>query len=201
MWQGKNDYDRGVNTFSPEGRIFQIEYAIEAIKFGTTAVGIRTNEGIVLAVEKRLPSTLMEPGSVEKIMEIDKHIGCAMSGIIADARTLVDHARLESQNHRFSFNEPMPVEAVTQAVSDLAINFGEAAEGQRKKPMARPFGVSLLIAGVDENGPHLYLTDPSGTYMKWDAKAIGGAQEGAMTYIQESYHSSMSLKDAEKLAL
>ena len=129
MFQSRSEYDRGVNTFSPEGRLFQVEYAIEvcsrpstaparrsrgraaratpahvcraqAIKIGTTAVGICTSEGVVIAVEKRLLSVLQEPGSVEKIFEVDSHIGVAMSGLSADARTLVDHARSETQYHR-----------------------------------------------------------------------------------------------------
>ncbi|CAK9164456.1 unnamed protein product, partial [Ilex paraguariensis] len=122
------EYDRGVNTFSPEGRLFQVEYAIEAIKLGSTAIGIKTKEGVVLAVEKRITSPLLEPSSVEKIMEIDEHIGCAMSGLIADARTLVEHARVETQNHRFSYGEPMTVESTTQALCDLALRFGEGDE-------------------------------------------------------------------------
>ena len=100
MFLTRSEYDRGVNTFSPEGRLFQVEYAIEAIKIGTTAIGICTTEGIVIAVEKRLLSVLQEPGSVEKIFEVDSHIGVAMSGLSADARTLVDHARSETQYHR-----------------------------------------------------------------------------------------------------
>ena len=95
----------------------------------------------------------------------------------------MDHARVECQNHSFSFNEQMTVDSVTQAVSDLAINFGEGSEGQRRKPMARPYGAALLIAGVDDAGPHLFQTDPSGTYVSWEARAIGSAAEGAQTYI------------------
>merc|ERR1712023_256769 len=110
MFQTKSEYDRGVNTFSPEGRLFQVEYAISAVKLGSTAIGIRTSEGTILCVEKRVTSPLLEPSSVEKIMEVDSHIGCAMSGLIADARTLVDHARVEAQNHRFTFNEPVRTE-------------------------------------------------------------------------------------------
>ena len=90
-----------------------------------------------------------------------------MSGIVGDARILVDHARVESQNHLFNYAEPMSIEQITEAVSDLAINFGEGYEGQKRKPMARPYGVALLIAGVDENGPQLYQTDPSGTFLQW----------------------------------
>jgi 20S proteasome subunit alpha 5 len=92
----------------------------------------------------------------EKLVEIDRHCICAMSGIVGDARILIDHARVEAQNHSFNFNEPMGIEAITQAVSDLAINFGEGYEGSKRKPMSRPYGVALLIGGVDENGPQLY---------------------------------------------
>ncbi|XP_010488911.1 PREDICTED: proteasome subunit alpha type-5-A-like isoform X2 [Camelina sativa] len=107
MFLTRTEYDRGVNTFSPEGRLFQVEYAIEAIKLGSTAIGVKTKEGVVLAVEKRITSTLLEPSSVEKIMEIDDHIGCAMSGLIVDARTLVEHARVRMkgdpfENHDFT---------------------------------------------------------------------------------------------------
>ena len=104
MFQTKTQYDRGVNTFSPEGRLFQVEYAIEAIKLGTTAIGIKTKEGVVLAVEKRITSSLMESSSVEKLMEIDRNIGCAMSGLTADARTLVTHARAECQTVLHTMN-------------------------------------------------------------------------------------------------
>ena len=116
MYLTRSEYDRGVNTFSPEGRLFQVEYAIEAIKLGSTAVGIQTKEGCVLAVEKRLTSPLLDPASVEKIAEIDVHIGAAMSGLVADARTLVDHARVEAQNHTFTYDEPIGVEALTQGM-------------------------------------------------------------------------------------
>ncbi|GMH14185.1 hypothetical protein Nepgr_016026 [Nepenthes gracilis] len=197
MFLTRTEYDRGVNTFSPEGRLFQVEYAIEAIKLGSTAIGIKTREGVVLAVEKRITSPLLEPSSVEKIMEIDEHIGCAMSGLIADARTLVEHARVETQNHRFSYGEPMTVESTTQALCDLALRFGEGDE----ESMSRPFGVSLLIAGHDEHGPSLYYTDPSGTFWQCNAKAIGSGSEGADSSLQEQYNSDLSLQEAEKIAL
>jgi len=202
MFLTRSEYDRGVNTFSPEGRLFQVEYAIEAIKLGSTAVGIQTAEGVVLAVEKRLTSSLLEPSSVEKIMEIDTHMGCAMSGLTADARTLIDHARVETQNHRFSFDEPMNLEATTQAICDLALRFGEDRKGGTKEDiMSRPFGVALLIGGVDEHGPALWHTDPSGTFTQYDAKAIGAGSEGAQTHLQQEYNKSMTLKRAEALAL
>ncbi|KAH0920620.1 hypothetical protein HID58_020638 [Brassica napus] len=193
----RTEYDRGVNTFSPEGRLFQVEYAIEAIKLGSTAIGVKTKEGVVLAVEKRITSPLLEPSSVEKIMEIDDHIGCAMSGLIADARTLVEHARVETQNHRFSYGEPMTVESTTQALCDLALRFGEGDE----ESMSRPFGVSLLIAGHDENGPSLYYTDPSGTFWQCNAKAIGSGSDGADSSLQEQFNKDLSLSEAETIAV
>ncbi|KAG2250896.1 hypothetical protein Bca52824_081032 [Brassica carinata] len=197
MFLTRTEYDRGVNTFSPEGRLFQVEYAIEAIKLGSTAIGVKTREGVVLAVEKRITSPLLEPSSVEKIMEIDDHIGCAMSGLIADARTLVEHARVETQNHRFSYGEPMTVESTTQALCDLALRFGEGDE----ESMSRPFGVSLLIAGHDENGPSLYYTDPSGTFWQCNAKAIGSGSEGADSSLQEQFNKDLSLSEAETIAV
>ncbi|KAL9260789.1 Proteasome subunit alpha type-5-like protein [Drosera capensis] len=225
MFLTRTEYDRGVNTFSPEGRLFQVEYAIEAIKLGSTAIGLKTKDGVVLAVEKRITSPLLEfetyqstllfsseskfpsadtacgldrePSSVEKIMEIDEHIGCAMSGLIADARTLVEHARVETQNHRFSYGEPMTVESTTQALCDLALRFGEGDE----ESMSRPFGVSLLIAGHDEHGPSLYYTDPSGTFWQCSAKAIGSGSEGADSSLQEQYNKDLTLPEAETIAL
>lgn len=162
-----------LSTFSPEGRLFQVEYSLEAIKLGSTAIGVSeapgpaqssmgadhtskvaTSEGVVLGVEKRVTSTLLETDSVEKIVEIDRHIGCAMSGLQADARSMVEHARVTSQNHAFHYDEKLRVESCTQAICDLALRFGEGADGE-ESVMSRPFGVALLIAGYDEDGPSL----------------------------------------------
>lgn len=199
MFLTRSEYDRGVNTFSPEGRLFQVEYALEAIKLGSTAVGIETSEGVVLVVEKRVTSCLLEPSSVEKILEIDHHIGCAMSGLTADSRTLINHARVEAQNHHFTYNEDIKVESVTQAVCDLALRFGETDQGEAI--MSRPFGVALLIAGYDENGPQLYYADPSGTFARYSAKAIGSGSEGAQAELKDQFHTSLTLSEAGTLAL
>mmetsp|Transcript_16544 Transcript_16544/g.27995 ORF Transcript_16544/g.27995 Transcript_16544/m.27995 type:complete len:244 (+) Transcript_16544:104-835(+) len=200
MYLTRSEYDRGVNTFSPEGRLFQVEYAIEAVKLGSTAVGIQTKEGSILAVEKRLTSTLLEPSSVEKVMEVDSHIGAAVSGLIGDARTLVDHARIEAQNHRFTYDEAMGVQALTQSVCDLALGFGEGKKEGEKK-MSRPFGVALLMAGWDrKEGPQLFFSDPSGTYFTYKAKAIGAGSEGAQATLQDRYRDDLTLAEAENLA-
>eukprot|EP01091_Cochliopodium_minus_P009232 TRINITY_DN2228_c0_g1_i1.p1 TRINITY_DN2228_c0_g1~~TRINITY_DN2228_c0_g1_i1.p1 ORF type:complete len:253 (-),score=69.30 TRINITY_DN2228_c0_g1_i1:33-791(-) len=199
MFQTRSEYDRGVNTFSPEGRLFQVEYAIEAIKLGSTAVGIKTKEGIILAAEKRVQSKLMVPSSIEKIMEIDSHIGAAMSGLIGDARTLIEHARVEGQHHRFTYDEPITGYSVSQSICDLCLKFGE--DKKRERQMSRPFGVALLVGAVDENGPVLYHTDPSGTFLEFDVKAIGAGSEGAQSFLLEEYNKSLTLKEAEILAL
>ncbi|ESL09075.1 proteasome alpha 5 subunit [Trypanosoma rangeli SC58] len=199
MFSSKTEYDRGVNTFSPEGRIFQIEYAIEAIKLGSTSLGIQTPDAVIIAAEKRVPSVLVDPSSMNKILEIDHHMGTVLSGMVADARILVEHARVEAQNHRFTYDEPMRVESCALATCDLSIRFGEGGGG--KKLMSRPFGVSLLIAGVDENGPQLWQTDPSGTYTRYDAQAIGAGAEAAQTVFNERYHRNMTVEEAENLAV
>ncbi|KAF5384760.1 hypothetical protein D9615_001058 [Tricholomella constricta] len=200
MFLTRSEYDRGVNTFSPEGRLFQVEYAIEAIKLGSTTVGIRTPEGVVLAVEKRVQSPLLESSSIEKIMEIDAHLGCAMSGLTADARTMIDHARVTAQNHAFTYDERIKVESVTQAVCDLALRFGESVHDEEAM-MSRPFGVALLIAGIDELGPQLFHTDPSGTFVRYDAKAIGSGSEAAQSELQDKWHKQMTLREAQVLTL
>ncbi|KAI9718869.1 MAG: proteasome component pup2 [Chrysothrix sp. TS-e1954] len=192
MFLSRSEYDRGINTFSPEGRLFQVEYSLEAIKLGSTAIGtvkIATSEGVILGVEKRVTSTLLEASSVEKIVEIDRHIGCAMSGLQADARSMIEHARVESQSHAFHYAEPLRVESCTQSICDLALRFGEGAEGE-DSIMSRPFGVALLIAGYDEDGPSLY-----------DAKAIGSGSEGAQAELQNEFHKSLTLSEAEVLVL
>jgi proteasome subunit alpha type len=123
-----------------------------------------------------------------------------MSGLTADARTMIDHARVTSQNHRFVYDEEIKVESVAQAVCDLALRFGENTEDDDAL-MSRPFGVALLIIGIDENGPQLFHADPSGTYVRYDAKAIGSGSEGAQGELQEKYAKDMSLHDASLLTL
>ena len=201
---GRNEYDRGINTFSPEGRLFQVEYAMAAIKLGSTAVGVRTNEGVILAVEKRLTSNLVEASSIEKILTIDEHIGCAMSGLTADARTIVDTARTEAQNHRFTYDEPMFVESLVHSIADQALDFSDSTGGKnKKKKMARPFGVALLVAGIDSKTKQvsLFKTDPSGNCVKFKAVAIGAAAEGATTALTEQYRDDLTYTEAEIIAV
>ncbi|NWI00766.1 PSA5 protein, partial [Tichodroma muraria] len=165
-------------------------------QLGSTAIGIQTSEGVCLAVEKRITSPLMEPSSIEKIVEIDSHIGASYFGKMGIMGILIS---IFPQNHWFTYNETMTVESVTQAVSNLALQFGE--EDADPGAMSRPFGVALLFGGVDEKGPQLFHMDPSGTFVQCDARAIGSASEGAQSSLQEVYHKSMTLKEAIKSSL
>ncbi|NWX44588.1 PSA5 protein, partial [Steatornis caripensis] len=167
-------------------------------QLGSTAIGIQTSEGVCLAVEKRITSPLMEPSSIEKIVEIDSHIG-KEKAVSFGCPCIFIYFSFPLQNHWFTYNETMTVESVTQAVSNLALQFGE--EDADPGAMSRPFGVALLFGGVDEKGPQLFHMDPSGTFVQCDARAIGSASEGAQSSLQEVYHKSMTLKEAIKSSL
>ncbi|NWZ17583.1 PSA5 protein, partial [Agelaius phoeniceus] len=173
------------------------------LQLGSTAIGIQTSEGVCLAVEKRITSPLMEPSSIEKIVEIDSHIGGGHKDIkfpyFGHMGLMGIFIWIFLQNHWFTYNETMTVESVTQAVSNLALQFGE--EDADPGAMSRPFGVALLFGGVDEKGPQLFHMDPSGTFVQCDARAIGSASEGAQSSLQEVYHKSMTLKEAIKSSL
>jgi len=200
-----NRLDSGVNTFSETGRLYQVEYALEAIKLGSTAIGIQTKEGVLLAVEKRVESKLMVPEATTKIFEIDKHGGAVYSGLQADGRTLVDYARGQSQNYWFTYDEPMPIKSITRSVADYMMSFAGTGDddddNDEDNKMSRPFGVAILLAGVDENGPSLYVIDPSGTIVRYLAVAVGAGGESATSVLQDRYAKSMTLREAEDLAL
>lgn len=200
MLSSNSEYDTGVNTFSPEGRIYQIEYSMNASKLGASGVGLVCPGGVVLAVEKKASSKLVEKLGFEKIAEVDSHIFAIVSGLIADSQRLTETARSEAHYHRFIYQEAIPVKATTQAVADIALNFGEGDRSSRK-PISRPFGVSLLFGGVDRNGPSLYQMDPSGTVVGYLAKGVGSAEQGINSLLEKHYKEDMSLNDAETLAL
>ncbi len=186
-------YDRAITVFSPDGRLFQVQYAREAVKRGATAVGVKCREGVVLAVEKRVTSRLIEPESYEKIFQIDDHIAAASSGIIADARVLVDRARLEAQIYRLTYGEPVPLTVLVKKICDLK-------QAHTQYGGVRPFGAALLMAGVNEK-PELFETDPSGAYFEWKAVAIGSGRNTAMAIFEEKYRDDMNLDEAIRLAV
>ncbi len=187
-------YDRGITIFSPDGRLYQVEYAREAVKRGTASIGIRTDEGVVLAVDKRIRSPLMERSSVEKIHKADDHIGIASAGHVADARQLIDFARQQSQINRLRYEEPIGVETLTKAVTDHIQQYTQLGG-------ARPFGVALIIGGIEDGEPRLYETDPSGTPYEWKALAIGADRSDIQEYLEENYSDDLTLDGGVDLAL
>jgi len=192
--QQQQAYDRGITIFSPDGRLYQVEYAREAVKRGTASIGVRTPEGVVLAVDKRIRSPLMERSSVEKIHKADDHIGIASAGHVADARQLIDFARRQAQLNRLRYDEPMGVETLTKTVTDHIQQYTQVGG-------ARPFGVALIVAGVASGEPRLYETDPSGTPYEWKALAIGADRNDIREYLEEHYDAEMTLDDGVGLAL
>ena len=187
-------YDRGITIFSPDGRLYQVEYAREAVKRGTASIGVRTPEGVVLAVDKRIRSPLMERSSVEKIHKADDHIGIASAGHVADARQLIDFARREAQVNQLRYGEPIGVETLTKAVTDHIQQYTQVGG-------ARPFGVALIIGGIADGEPRLYETDPSGTPYEWKALAVGADRGDIREYLENHYEDDMSLDDGVSLAL
>jgi len=195
--QGQNQqqaYDRGITIFSPDGRLYQVEYAREAVKRGTASIGIRTAGGVVLAVDKRIRSPLMERSSVEKIHKADDHVGIASAGHVADARQLIDFSRQQAQINRLRYEEPIGVETLTKAVTDHIQQYTQLGG-------ARPFGVALIIGGIEDGQPRLYETDPSGTPYEWKALAIGADRADLQEYLEEHYADDLSLDDGVGLAL
>lgn len=187
-------YDRGITIFSPDGRLYQVEYAREAVKRGTASIGIKTPDGIVLAVDKRIRSPLMERESVEKIHKTDDHIGVASAGHVADARQLIDYARQQAQLNRFRYDEPIAVETLTKTVTDYIQQYTQVGG-------ARPFGVSLIIGGVDDGQARLYETDPSGTPYEWKALAVGADRAEIQEFLEEEYDEGLSLEEGITLAM
>ena len=195
--QGQNQqqaYDRGITIFSPDGRLYQVEYAREAVKRGTASIGVRTEGGVVLAVDKRIRSPLMERSSVEKIHKADDHIGIASAGHVADARQLIDLARRRAQINQLRYDEPIGVETLTKEITDHIQQYTQVGG-------ARPFGVALIIAGIANGEPRLYETDPSGTPYEWKALAVGADRADTRSYLEEHYEDGMDLGAGIDLAL
>ncbi|MEG3225027.1 MAG: proteasome endopeptidase complex, archaeal, alpha subunit [Methanobacteriales archaeon Met13] len=191
---GAAGYDKGISIFSPDGRLFQVEYAREAVKRGTTSLGVKSSEGIVLVVDKRPTSKLVEPQSIEKIFQIDDHLGATTSGLVADARVLIEKARLESQVNKITYNEPILVEILAKKICDLKQMYTQHGG-------VRPFGSALIIGGVNNDGCRLFETDPSGALIEYKATAIGAGRAIAMEVFEKNYKEDIKLPDAIELAL
>ena len=187
-------YDRGITIFSPDGRLYQVEYAREAVKRGTASIGVRTQGGVVLVVDKRIRSPLMERDSVEKLHKADDHVGIASAGHVADARQLIDMARRQAQVNQLRYGEPIGVETLTKEITDHIQQYTQVGG-------ARPFGVALIVGGVEDGEPRLFETDPSGTPYEWQALAIGADRGEIEEHLEEHYEESADLDGGIGLAL
>nr|WCZ58656.1 proteasome subunit alpha type-4 [Seculamonas ecuadoriensis] len=189
-------YDSKTTMFSPEGRLFQVEYAMAAIGEAGLAMGVLSRDGVVLAGEKKVVSELLDNvGSPEKMYKIDDHIAVAVAGLTSDASILVNQTRLAAQRYRSAYQESIPVEQLIQQICDTK-------QGYTQYGGLRPFGVSMLYAGWDKHfGFQLYHSDPSGNYGGWKAYAIGAHHQGANSILKQEWTEDLSLRDAMKLVV
>jgi len=187
-------YDRAITMFSPDGRLLQVEYAKKTVHQGSTAIGVICKDGVLLVADKRVVDPLIVSDAIEKIWEIDNHIGATASGILSDARVLVERAQLFAQRNKITYDSSVDVSDVVKDVCNLKQLCTQSGG-------LRPFGVSLLIAGVDVTGPVLYQTDPTGIFFQYKACAIGEGEEGVSDILHKEYRETMTIKDALKLCL
>ncbi|MCV0372528.1 MAG: proteasome subunit alpha [Nitrosopumilales archaeon CG15_BIG_FIL_POST_REV_8_21_14_020_37_12] len=192
MLPAQQGYDRAITVFSPDGRLYQVEYAIETVRRGTIAIGVKCKEGIVIAVEEK-PRKLQISDTAQKIFQVDDHVGIAAAGYIPDARSQVDNARFFSQSNKMIYDEAVEVETIAKHLADQCQQFTQYAG-------VRPFGVALILGGVTKGKPHLFLTDPSGTYISYDAIAIGSGSEQVTDFLEKTYTENLSLDEASTLA-
>lgn len=187
-------YDRTITVFSPDGRLFQVEYAKEAVKRGATAIGVATKDGVALVAYKSAHSKLIVPDSLKKVFEIDDHISVTASGLIADARKLVEVARGNAQRHRLTYNEPASPESIARGVCDVMQLYTQYGG-------IRPFGVSLLIAGIGPNGPELFEAEPSGAMTGFYGDSIGNAKKEVDEFLEANLSAEMKLESAIAVAV
>lgn len=186
-------YDRAITVFSPDGRLFQVEYAMELVNRGATILGIRCPEGVVLGSEENA-EPLEETEYSWKIFRVDDHVGAAIVGLSSDARILIDQARVNAQSNKLTYDEPVDVEVVTKRISDVKQLYTQHAG-------VRPFGVSIIFAGVDKTGGRVFGTHPSGTYRGYKATAQGAGRDTALAIMKEEHRDDMKLEEATKLAV
>lgn len=191
--QAAMGYDRAITVFSPDGRLLQVEYARKAIDLGATVLGMACKEGILLVADRFRVDKLLVAGSLKKIFQIDEHMISAAAGIISDARVLVKRSRTFAQQHKMTYGEKIDVESLVKYIADIKQAYTQYGG-------IRPFGISLLIGGVDKKGHHLFLTDPTGTYFEYHAKSIGSKSVEVDKILEKDYKGGIQIKDAIKLA-
>jgi proteasome alpha subunit len=194
MFSTSGAYDRAITVFSPDGRLFQVEYALETVKRGASVLGIVAADGVVLAADERPPSKLHDPSFSWKLFKIDDHLGATVSGLSPDARVLVDRARIIAQSHRLTYDEPIDVAA-------LARQIGDVKQLNTQRGGARPFGVSIIFGGVDATGAQLVQTDPSGSCRGSKATALGVGEAAIRELLEANYADHLALDEATRLAI
>jgi len=187
-------YDRAITVFSPDGRLLQVEYARKTVSQGTTAIGIVCKDGVVLVADKRIIEKLIVPESVEKVFQVDKHIGVTLSGLLSDARVLIQKAQMKAQNHKIMYDESIDIMTLAKDIADQQQLFTQYGG-------ARPYGVALLFAGVDESGPRLFMTEPSGILFEYKATSMGEGSAIVNKFLDENYKDNMTIEDGIKMGI
>lgn len=187
-------YDRAITMFSPDGRLLQVEYAKKTVKQGSTAIGMVCTDGILLVTDKRIVDPLVVAESVQKIFQIDEHMAATAAGILSDARVLIERAQLKAQQYRVTFDSPIDTLSIVKDICDLK-------QITTQSGGLRPFGVSLLVAGIDIDGAHLYETDPTGIFFEYKATVIGEGEQEGEEILHKEYKDSLNLEDGMKLAM
>ena len=187
-------YDRALTVFSPEGRLFQVEYALEAVRRGTLAVAVKSKEDVCLAAQIKIASSLMDVKSIDKIFQVDEHIGVAISGLHADARALINYARVQAQSFRLTYDEPVRLSMLTKAIADLKQQYCQFGG-------VRPWGCALFFIGIDAAGTQIFTTSPSGIYRSFKAYAIGTGEATAREHLIKSYKENLTFDEIVNLTL
>ncbi|MCC6022990.1 MAG: archaeal proteasome endopeptidase complex subunit alpha [Sulfolobales archaeon] len=187
-------YDRAITVFSPDGKLYQVEYAAENVRKGWTTIGIKSVSGGVILAEKKKVTPLIDLSSIEKIFLIDTHVGASFAGLAADGRILIDYARRLAFNHRFVYDEPADIEMLVRGVCDIKQLYTQHAG-------VRPFGVSLIFLGVDRKGVNLFKTETNGYYFSYLAIAMGAGEQPVLEFLEKNYKKDLSIKEVILLGL
>ena len=187
-------YDRTATMFSPEGHLLQVEYAEKTIRLGSPSIGMVCSDGVFIIADKRIEDKLIVSKSANKIYEIDSHVIASIAGIVSDARVLIEKSQILAQQHRVTYDSPIEPEILIKEISNLKQQFTQYGG-------ARPFGVSLMVAGINKKNPELYTSDVTGNYFSYNANAIGENDDKIKEKLREKYSKDITIKKGVKLSL